>query len=230
MNNKFDRAMGKKMSVLLDETSASTELHNLSFRKEYELETYRGHWMDRVLQSAEPINPHDGLRNFYAREEHISLYGFSVLIEAAVEAIRPFAPLLEVGAGGGYWSYELKRAGVDCHPTDPYPLGSKSQRYKFSKSWCETEQLTALEAIAKYSTRTLLTIWPDYNGAWTGEMIDAYRGDCVIYVGEGNGGCTGDERLHNLLEERFELIETVGLPQFDGIHDRMEIHKRTKRL
>lgn len=41
------------------------------------------------------------------------------------------------------------------------------------------------------------------------------------------GGCTGDDDLHELLEKAFALEKAVTIPRYFGIHDRLEIYRRT---
>jgi hypothetical protein len=38
---------------------------------------------------------------------------------APVQVLAPYAPIVEVGAGSGYWAYELRQAGVEVVATDP---------------------------------------------------------------------------------------------------------------
>jgi len=71
--------------------------------------------------------------------------------------------------------------------------------------------------------RTLLLIWPSYGETWATEALGAYQGDTCIYVGEGRGGCTADDRFHQMLHEEWSLAETVAIPQYLGLHDRLEV-------
>lgn len=165
------------------------------------------------------------VRGSSLRNDYIHEYGFAVLNEVAIAALLPYGPMLEVGAGTGYWSYELQRAGMDIVATDPY-----EGRYGFKRSWLKIEPLYAIPAIQQYPSRNLLTVWPDYDAPWTGEMLPHFKGDIIAYVGEGCGGCTGDEAMHRHLEEFFEEIQTVTIPQFWGIHDKLVVYKRKERV
>lgn len=40
-------------------------------------------------------------------------------------------------------------------------------------------------------------------GAIFMKSLKYYRGNRFIYVGEGSGGCTGDGKFHDLLEDRW---------------------------
>ena len=159
------------------------------------------------------------------RHEFVKLYSFAVPTEECVEAIRKYAPILEVGAGTGYWAYELKKAGINIRPTDVTLLGLNP--YGFRKQWTNVESISAVSAIRKYSEYdTLMTVWPCYNDKWSYLALKEFKGSHVIYVGEDSCGCTGTEEFHETLYNDFDVLETIYIPQYDGIHDDMTIYKR----
>jgi hypothetical protein len=172
----------------------------------------------------------DFLNSLLLRDEFLPQFGFAILNAAAIDALRGCGPILEIGAGCGYWSHELRAAGLDVIATDPYPTG-KEAHYSCIKDgwrllWMEVEPLTAADAIAKYPGRALLTVWPDLRDEWTSGALEAYSGQRVMYVGEGDGGCTANDRFHEILAEQFTQVATVHIPQFFGIHDRLQIYER----
>lgn len=161
------------------------------------------------------------------RDEYIARFGFSIPSDEAIAVCATFRPLLEVGAGSGYWSHELRKAGVDVIATDP-----GTGRYRFGngdvawlKPWVEIERITGGEAVAKYPGRNLLTCWPDM-ATWPAETLRAFTGKAVLYVGEGEGGCTADKGFHELLRRDYAEGGRVALPHFTGIHDDLEIWMR----
>ena len=77
-----------------------------------------------------------------------------------------------------------------------------------------------------FPERTLFLCWPPYRGAMASKSLEFYAGKTVIYVGEGHGGCTGDDKFHRMLECGWEEVEEVEIPQWDGIHDRMWVYRR----
>jgi hypothetical protein len=68
--------------------------------------------------------------------------------------------------------------------------------------------------------------WPPYDEPMASDCLTYYQGRHVIYIGEGSGGCTGDERFHDTLYDEFEEIEDVRLPQWNGIHDYLSVWRR----
>lgn len=179
------------------------------------------------VESFEPWPRNGVMTRITLRDEIICKFGFAMLTSKIVETLRQFSPILEIGAGSGYWSYELQKVGVDVIATDP-----GTGKYRFDRAdvnggkwkfWTEIEKLTALEAIAKYPHRSLLTVWPDYDDPWAATALKTYSGDTVLYVGEGSGGCTGDEEFHSLLDLHFPAKTVVEIPQHYGIHDVLHI-------
>jgi hypothetical protein len=170
------------------------------------------------------------------RAQCILRFGFAILTTEVVEVLRHFSPILEVGAGSGYWAYELQKAGIDCLATDPgtgkYGNFLRLTRSKlnepmhWTKWWTNVEKLTAAEAIKKYPERNLLMVWPDYDEPWPAEALKVYRGDVVLYVGESDGGCTGNDEFHEILNEKFPHRGHIWIPQHEHVHDGLYVHSK----
>lgn len=168
-------------------------------------------------------------RTRFDRRAFVSRFAWAIPGEGALSAIVEHGPVLEVGAGSGYWAHELAKRGVDIVATDPSPAPCEpgaSQGYRFEKAWHPVVKMEGLTALRKFPGRALLFVWPCYARAWSGKVLARFRGSTVLYVGEGVGGCTGDSRFHALLAARFECIREVPIPQWSGIHDRLWIYRR----
>lgn len=175
------------------------------------------------------------LREFQAREKFINKYGFAILHRRAIEAMRPYAPLLEIGAGSGYWTYELRKYGVDCVATDTmestYGFFNGKDPRRWDHHYTTIEILNSVEAVRKYPNRTLLTVWPDYKESWAADALDIFTGQTVIYMGEGYGNATADDRFHELLDTRFGDQEDIPMHHFEYSYDRsLRICKKPKQL
>lgn len=149
------------------------------------------------------------------REELVKEYAWAIPNREAIETIARYGPILEVGAGNGYWAHLLSQADVDVIATD---LNAPTD-----EEWYPVWKADARKVVTDYPDRTLLMVWPSYSDTWATEALGAYQGDTCIYVGEGRGGCTADDRFHQMLHEEWELTETVRLPQYSGIRDRLEV-------
>lgn len=74
----------------------------------------------------------------------IRKYGYAIPNDAALDEIAKHSPILEVGAGNGYWAYELTKRGVDVVATDkrPVPVGGRKHA-KLEKVIADGSVLTA---------------------------------------------------------------------------------------
>lgn len=156
------------------------------------------------------------------RCEYVERFGCAVPTPRAIEALRALAPIVEVGAGAGYWTYELRRAGIEAVATDP----GSSRGYRRRRIWTSVEPLTGPQAVLRYPRHTLLLVWPEGDATWPVETLRAYDGERVVYVGEAPGGATGDDAFHDYLERVFDLETEIALPQFLGVHDALTIWRR----
>jgi hypothetical protein len=173
-------------------------------------------------------------------------YSWAVPNGAALDAIAKHSPkgVVEIGAGGGYWAKMLRDRGVDVIAYDPAPPGRGEPEWHSGKAWSEV-LLGDHTAVLGHPDRTLLTVWPSCSEGWAAAALELFSGDTVVYVGEGPGGCTADDRFHSLLGEHsgcwcfsgecdctpapeplFGEVDSVDIPQWWGIHDRLKIYKR----
>lgn len=183
-------------------------------------------WRQCAYPFGEPA--HGLVEELRLRDKFIAKFGFAILSDDAVSALLPLSPFVEVGAGSGYWSYELIRAGAQSVAADPqtgtYYFGNGHTNWVDSP-YVPIERLTGVDAVDKYPDHTLLTVWPDM-ATWPAETLARYKGAMVAYVGESSGGCTADDDFHRILEESFFTVQEIAIPQFWGVHDFLSIWKR----
>jgi len=177
----------------------------------------------------------DGMGGFFDgyqlnfRRTFVSRFSFAIPNDEALTIIAGQGPILEIGAGSGYWAYEIAKRGVDIISTDinPVPEGGRDEGgLHFNKSYHPVLKMSALEALAAYQNRSLLIVWPSLNESWAYEAIDAYQGSSIIYVGENEGGCCADDRFFTLLYKRFEPQKRVKIPYWECIYDEMTVFTR----
>jgi hypothetical protein len=163
---------------------------------------------------------------FARRPLFVQTYSFAIPSEEALAEIAKHAPILEVGAGSGYWAYELAKRGVEVVATDPWPVSQGGNHYMFRKEWTPVLATAGVDAVAVYAEHTLLLVWPCLGNPWAADVLEAYGGETLIFVGESVGGCTADDRFYQLLEERFTVSLEMDIPQWFGIHDYLSVYRR----
>lgn len=176
------------------------------------------------------------LEAFYFREAftHMNIWGMPC--EEAIKALTlklRGKQVLEVMAGCGYLAHLLSQAGVNIVATDECPDQAwkrPSHKKQVLHNFSFVEPLGALEALKKYDgSDTVIMSWPPY------DQPDAYKvatnlkkGQTLIYVGEGAGGCTGDDQFHECLREKFiELEWEIPWFKFPHIHDSLRVYKKS---
>ena len=155
------------------------------------------------------------------RMKFVRTFSFAIITGAAIQLIKQYSPILEIGAGMGYWAMELSKAGVNTVATDPTP----GIYFEGCPRWSKIDLVDGLEAMEKHPDRNLLLCWPEMR-EWPAEVVANFSGKHVIYIGEPRDGCTGSSQMFDLLEERYELEVRLEIPQFQRIHDELEIWRR----
>lgn len=134
--------------------------------------------------------------------------------------------ILEVGAGNGLWAKLLKMSGSEIVATDSF----ESHGFREDNTYLPVHNLEAVAAIEQNrDCDVLMLIWPAYNTDMAERALKAFKGSTVVYIGEGCSGCNAndeffDELRKNWNEDRFN--DDIYVPQWSGIHDGLEIHRR----
>lgn len=172
------------------------------------------------------------------REELVRRYSWAIPSEPALRVLAEHAPILEIGAGMGYWAYLLRKRGVDilaydAHPPDTtFNFYHRRERYypidrTFRRNpWAPILHGRARKAKQLGRGRSLFLCWPPCGTPLAFNALRLYTGQTVIYIGEGGGGCTADDAFHALLARAWHVVDEVSIPQWSGIHDRLWVYRR----
>src|ERR1700674_2056565 len=75
--------------------------------------------------SARPLSAHE------RRVWCVRRYAFAIPTEQALATIARYAPIVELGAGTGYWAFLLRRRGVNCVAYDLAPPDAAASPNRF---------------------------------------------------------------------------------------------------
>ena len=187
----------------------------------------------------------DGFRagGLYLRNYLCKKYSFAIPSRSSIKLIAQYGPIIDIGAGTGYWAKMLHDYGVDIVAYDKdADLPFEARHYSKAK-WFDVE-LGHEDAIDEHSDRTLLMVWPEHEKPMAYNCAMKLKpGQHMIFVGECSGGCTGDEAFFELLghlpfsdcmEEEdtenpvalFDVVHQLDIPKWWGVHDYLTIYRR----
>lgn len=186
------------------------------------------------------------------RDEAIARYGFAVPTDESVAAIADCSPagVIEIGAGTGYWAELLRDHGVDVIAYDIDPPPSPTNKWFAGTAPWHPVAVGAEDVVSQFPERTLLLVWPTRNETWPADAIELFHqagGTRLVYIGEGPGGRSGDDRFHALLGTidhcyacRYNLSDaictcdtptlwvktkSIEIPQWEAFDDRLHVYQ-----
>ena len=164
------------------------------------------------------------------RRELASLFSWAIPNARALEVLAAHAPLVECGAGMGYWSALLRARGIDVLAYDAAPPGrsSKNGYHRAAREpWTRIQRRSSVVAVRRHRERTLMLCWPPCDvDAASYAVLRAYRGGTLIYIGEPDEGATGSVRFHRELRLNWTLGQAVDLPRWPRLRDTLMVYRR----
>lgn len=166
---------------------------------------------------------HQSLSAYEARQRAVRAYSWAV---PTGEVIRILArqPIVEIGAGTGYWAKLIAEAGGDVVAYDPDP---------HRNAYVDGEHFPVRKGgtrwVAQHADRALFLCWPPYDDGVAALALRTYRkagGKKLFYVGEWRYGCTANNQFFDELEKYWICNECLSIPNWDGIHDKFNVYER----
>lgn len=161
------------------------------------------------------------------RHTFVEQFGFVLLNEELLDKTSHFLKnksVCEIGAGTGWLSYNLQQRGIDIIPVD-YRPGNDSD-FGFKKFHTDVLMENGINYLENNCPDVILLSWPDYDTSFASDILNTLKkGQTLIYIGENEGGCTGDDNFFALLETKTILNTTItdSLQEsslcWTGIHD-----------
>lgn len=164
------------------------------------------------------------------RRELAALFAWAIPDDGALAVLGGYGPLLECGAGTGYWAALLRARGCDILACDLDPPGggdTLSTRRSGRRAWTAVRAVDAVAAVRAHRDRALFLCWPPYDDDRASyAALRAYRGDVLLYVGGGPDGPTGTVRFHRELALNWHPVEQAAVPTWPGLRDRLVVYRR----
>ncbi|MBD2480366.1 hypothetical protein H6G79_36095 [Anabaena sp. FACHB-83] len=156
-------------------------------------------------------------------EQRVSLarqFAWAVPNQEAIEYLVSLSPIIEIGAGTGYWAFLVRQAGgvIRAFDEQPYDNGYCSNK------WTEVE-VGNPSTVADYPDHCLFLCWPPGYSPMAYQCLLNYSGDRVVYIGD-TDGATGCTRFRKLLQHDWRLERRIEIPRFPGMFDSLVLYHR----
>lgn len=160
------------------------------------------------------------------RWELVAKYAWTITDPGTLAFVDAFSTgrMVDPMAGTGYWAYLLSQIDIDVVCYDLEPGGN--HWHKDEEMFVPITQMDAVDSVKLHADRTLLLAWPPYSHKIGHRTLQAYEGDRVVYVGEDQGGCCGDDDMFDLLNAEWNGIAAHRPVQWFGVHDLVTVYDR----
>jgi hypothetical protein len=161
------------------------------------------------------------MERYVLRQALVAKYAWAVPSDAAIELLLRYSPLVEMGAGTGYWAGLIRSAGGDVVAYDRYPPPDPRNRWHAGQPTWSQVRPGGVKRLRLHPDRTLFLCWPPDDEPMGIESLTAYPGLTVVFAGETGAGSDLAREL-----DRWELVESLDIPQWEGIRDRLFVLRR----
>lgn len=162
------------------------------------------------------------------RNELVRRYSWSIPSPGDIKWIKEQLGgqgVVEIGAGTGYWAWQMSQYGIDVIAYDlrkPGPANPFAQAGPYHPI-----RYGGTPRTAQHPDRALFLSWPTYADRWAYRALRQYEGDTLIHLGEEAGGCTADEKFFAALHGGWDEKDYSPLHvTYYGIYCRLSIWKR----
>ena len=165
----------------------------------------------------------------HIRKDLVKEFSWAVPTTKTIQKLVELGPIVEMGAGTGYWASQVKIAGGDiiAYDQNPPANGLGGEGFGINLWQSNNEHGVVFKGtpidLKNHSDRALFLCWPPLNSLMAKKCLSYWKGDTLIYVG--NEINCADKHFYSTLTDNFQLIETHSLPDWIGGDDWMTIWK-----
>ncbi|KAH7358215.1 hypothetical protein B0T11DRAFT_283982 [Plectosphaerella cucumerina] len=197
-------------------------------------------WSARNLEWCGPSPASRALTSHHVLPILMHHFGCATPSHEALELLRLVAagrPVVDIGSGNGYWTFMLRRYGLEVRPVD-------NMQSEWRVNWVDdTEVAEGTKWLARHDggkDHVMLLVYPvvgggvagGVEGGFTRDLVKAFKGDTIAVVGTQNrNGYTGfrdmtmDEFMEKEEKEWTKIVQ-VPLPSFAGKDEALYIFRR----
>lgn len=152
------------------------------------------------------------------RRDLIANYSEAVPTIEALRLLGALGPIIEIGAGNGYWGRLLQDIGTDVRVTDETPPAS---------CWTEV-QAAGYDVALSCPDRVPFVCWP-HRPSFVPDLLRRLPQDRIALITDGRAmtfGEYGYDPMYDELEENWREIEEAQLPHWPCRLDKLMIWER----
>lgn len=164
------------------------------------------------------------------------IFSYSIPTDEAINEMKKYSPIIEMGAGLGYWAWILRNENCVIESFDNKSYFNKiieNNSYSLKsisnpEYWIEVKDGNPDILKTNYENYTLFLSWPisEKEGEMASDCLKYYSGNNLLYVGELEGGHTGGELFLSLLNSEWLLKRKIRLPSWPGYDDNFYIYEK----
>lgn len=161
--------------------------------------------------------PEGSARLAFARMLLQAVYAYAIPAPQTIEWMAGFCvdlPIVELGAGRGYWAAQLGHSGLTVEAYDSEPP-DKTENISFLGAAGQADIWHSVGDVSEFATRAgsadyaLFLCWPPgWGNTMASEVLTLFEdagGERLVYIGEPKGGKTGDDAFFDALSARWRL-------------------------
>lgn len=147
----------------------------------------------------------------------LQTYPEYVPTDHAIQTLVDLGPLVEVGAGDGYWAHVVNENGGDCIPTDICPLDHDAETFPSTVQsasddweptvWADVQAVDGVEAVRAYPDRAVMMCHPSGADRWSERVLDAVSDQPFVFIGEWFPGTDATPWFFKRLAENWGLVD-----------------------
>lgn len=249
MNNTLDKTLIRsQLDLEIEAIYQNLDIMFSMFKEKTWSDSFSKNNIEKMLKTGfikKEIFEHNkfGMENIaihMIRELYVQHYGFVAINENFVNDLSSVIEnerVLEVGAGTGFLAKNLQDKGINLIAVDNAisDMEKYENTYGFRKTFTNIIETDAIIYLKENFNNfdTILMVWPPMGESLSSEILKEMKsGQKLIYIGEGIGGCTGNETFFKLLNKQYiknqELskIANQNYLRFPMIKDHVSIYEK----
>lgn len=146
------------------------------------------------------------------------IYSFATPSPEAIDRLVSLGPIIEMGAGTGYWCSLVRSRGGEVVAYDKDPpsqlVNARANAYHgHTKPWTDVRKGGVEKISSHKDVSTLLLCYPPPDTDMAVTSLRCFTGSTVCYVGEWQGD-TGTKTFEKMLNTDFICTEIITLPNW----------------